>query len=163
LLVGGVAGISWQAARATRGWTQARAETERAEAALGRVEAERRRVHALNVFMTNMLTSADPAVALGSELTVRELLDHTASNLSAELLDQPELAATVRMALANTYIALGEYASAERQSSTMLENCLRDLGGDHPLTADARRTLAQVFVETDRFTEAEALIHAAVP
>lgn len=163
LLVGGVAGISWQAARATRGWTQARAETERAEAALGRVEAERRRVHALNVFMTNMLTSADPAVALGSELTVRELLDHTASNLSAELLDQPELAATVRMALANTYIALGEYASAERQSSTMLENCLRGLGGDHPLTADARRTLAQVFVETDRFTEAEALIHAAVP
>ncbi len=176
LLVGS-AGVSWQAARATRGWTQARAETQRAEtalageaeeraraeAALERAEAERRRVFAVNVFMTNMLTSADPAVAMGNELTVRELLDSTASTLSTQLRDEPEIEATVRMALASTYIALGEYDSAERHAEAMLDLCRERLGENHPLTPDAARTLAMVYNETDRFPQAEELIRAAMP
>lgn len=176
LLVGS-AGVSWQAARATRGWTQARAETQRAEAALAgeaeeraraeaaleRAEAERRRVFAVNVFMTNMLTSADPAVAMGNELTVRELLDSTASTLSTQLRDEPEIEATVRMALANTYIALGEFDSAEHHASAMLDLCRERLGADHALTPDAARTLAMVYNETDRFPQAEELIRGAIP
>ncbi len=163
LLVVGTAGVAWQAAAATRGWNRARAETARAEAALERAESERRRVHAVNVFMTSMLTSADPASALGEELTVRELLDSTARSLSDDLRDEPSIEATVRMALANTYIALAEYESAERQSRAMLETCALAFGDDHPLTADAKRTLAQVFVETDRFAESEALVLDAMP
>lgn len=177
LLVAGTVGVAWQAAVAMRGWEQARLETDRAEAALAgeaeervraegalaRAESERRRVHAVNVFMTNMLTSADPSTAMGEELTVRELLDITGRSLSTELREQPGIEATVRMALSNTYIALGEYASAERQSGLMLEVCLARLGEDDPMTADARRTLAQVYAETDRYAEAEALILAAQP
>jgi tetratricopeptide (TPR) repeat protein/tRNA A-37 threonylcarbamoyl transferase component Bud32 len=176
-LLAGTAGVSWQATRATRGWAQARAQTERAElalageaderaraeAALERAEAERRRVFAVNVFMTNMLTSADPAVAMGTELTVRELLDTTAATLSTQLDNEPEIEATVRMALANTYIALGEYDSAERSARAMLEICREQLGDRHPLTPDAARTLALVFTETDRFAEAEELVRAAMP
>ncbi len=176
-LLAGTAGVSWQATRATRGWAQARAQTERAElalageaderaraeAALERAEAERRRVFAVNVFMTNMLTSADPAVAMGTELTVRELLDTTAATLSTQLRNEPEIEATVRMALANTYIALGEYDSAERSARAMLEICRERLGERHPLTPDAARTLALVFTETDRFAEAEELVRAAMP
>lgn len=176
-LLAGTAGVSWQATRATRGWAQARAETERAEQALAgeaaeraralealdRAEAERRRVFAVNVFMTNMLTSADPAVAMGTELTVRELLDTTAATLSTQLDNEPEIEATVRMALANTYIALGEYDSAERSARAMLRICREQLGERHPLTPDAARTLAMVFTETDRFPEAEELVRSAMP
>lgn len=176
LLIAGSAGVAWQAARATRGWNLARLETQRAETALAgeaeeraraqsaleRAEAERRRVFAVNVFMTNMLTSADPANALGEELTVRELLDSTARSLPDDLREQPEIEATVRMALANTYIALGEYTSAERQAEMMLETSITALGENHPTTADARRTLAQVYTETDRAAEAEPLVLAAI-
>ena len=163
LLVLGTIGVSWQAAVATRGWTRARAETQRAETALAQAESERRRVHAVNVFMTGMLTSADPAYAMGEELTVRELLDQTARTLSTELRHQPEIEATVRMALANTYIALGEYGSAETQADAMLSLTRERLGPSHPLTADAERTLAIVYAETERFAEAEKLVRGAMP
>ncbi|MCC5822750.1 MAG: serine/threonine-protein kinase [Phycisphaerales bacterium] len=163
ILALGAAGTAWQAAVATRGWNQARAETQRAEAALAQAEAERRRVHAVNIFMTDMLTSADPAHAMGEELTVRELLDITARSLSTELRDQPEIEATVRMALANTYIALGEYPSAQEQAMAMMTGARERLGPAHPMTADAERTLAIVYAETERFAEAEALIRDAIP
>lgn len=177
LLVAGTAGVSWQAVVAVRGWDRARAETaraeealageaaqrERAEAALVRAETDQRRVTAVNVFMTNMLTSADPATAMGEELTVRELLDSTARSLSDELRQQPEIEATVRMALANTYIALTEYESAERQAGAMLEACTVSLGPNHSMTTDAQRTLAQVYAETERYAQAQALLDEAIP
>jgi tetratricopeptide (TPR) repeat protein len=177
LLIAGVAGVAWQAAVATRGWRQATLEAERAEAALAReaearrsaesaretAETERRKALAVNVFMTRMLTSADPEIAMGSELTVRELLDNSALTVGVELADSPAIEAIVRMALANSYYALGEFASAETQASAMVELTTEKLGPNDPMTADAMRTLAQVYAETGRFDQAEALVRAAVP
>lgn len=163
LLVGGVAGVAWQATRATRGWRQAELETARAEEALGTAEAQRRKAVAVNTFMTNMLTSADPEIALGNELTVRELLDNSAGTVGFELADQPDIEATVRMALTNTYIALGRFDSAETQASAMLALCREKLGPADPMTADAERTLAQVYAETGRYDQAEELVRGAIP
>lgn len=163
LLIAGVGGVAWQAAAATRGWHRAQLETDRAEAALERVEAERRRVYAVNVFMTDMLTSADPEIALGEELTVRELLDNSARTIAQRSLGEPDIEATVRMALANTYIALGELGSAEQQAEAMLETTRTGLGPTHPMTADAERTLGRIRADTGRFDEAEALVRSAIP
>ncbi len=163
LLAGGVAGVSWQAAAATRGWHQATLETERAEAALERAEAERRRVYAVNVFMTDMLTSADPEIALGAELTVRELLDNSAATIAQSTMGEPDIESTIRLALANTYIALGELGAAREQAEAMLATARDGLGPEHPMTADAERTLGRVMADTGEFDEAEALIRHAIP
>lgn len=163
LLAGGVAGVSWQAAAATRGWHQAELETDRAEAALQRAEAERRRVHAVNVFMTDMLTSADPEIALGEELTVRELLDNSAATIEQSTMGQPDIEATVRLALANTYIALGELDPALKQAEAMLATTTSGLGEQHHLTADAKRTVARILADQGEFDRSERLVREAIP
>jgi tRNA A-37 threonylcarbamoyl transferase component Bud32 len=95
----GVAGVSYQAARATRGWNTARVEQQRAEEALAGAESQRRRAVAINLYVINMLTSADPEQSLGSELTVRELLDSSSVTLDQEFVGQPDINATLRMAM----------------------------------------------------------------
>jgi tetratricopeptide (TPR) repeat protein/tRNA A-37 threonylcarbamoyl transferase component Bud32 len=177
IFVVGSAAVAWQATRATRGWHQAELETRRAEdalvgeaeqraraeAALTRAEEERKKVMAVNVFMTRMLTSVDPEIAMGSELTVRELLDNSARTVGVELSETPPIEAIVRMALANSYYSLGEYASAEEQASAMVDLCRAKLGPTDPMTADAERTLAQVYADTGRLAEAEVLVRSATP
>jgi tetratricopeptide (TPR) repeat protein/predicted Ser/Thr protein kinase len=163
LLAGGVTGVTWQAARATRGWHAAEVETQRAEEALVRAEAERRKAVAVNVFMTDMLTSADPENALGREPTVRELLDSAAAVVESGTIGEPEIESVVRMALANTYISLGLFDAAEVQARAMVAIGEAELGELHTMTADARRTLAQVYAELGRYEEADALLERARP
>ncbi|MBO6739212.1 MAG: serine/threonine protein kinase [Phycisphaerales bacterium] len=160
-IVAGVVGVSWQAARATRGWNAARLETQRAEEALQVAEAQRRRAVAINVYMNNMLMSADPEQSLGSELTVRELLDTSALTLDQEFVDQPDINATLRMAMSNTFLSLGELERARDQAERMLELCIEELGEDAVLTSDAKRTLALVLMDLGQYDRAEELVEQA--
>lgn len=160
-IVAGVVGVSWQAARATRGWNAARLETQRAEEALQVAEAQRRRAVAINVYMNNMLMSADPEQSLGSELTVRELLDTSALTLDQEFVDQPDINATLRMAMSNTFLSLGELERARDQAERMLELCIEELGEDAVLTSDAKRTLALVLMDLGQYGRAEELVEQA--
>lgn len=160
-IVVGVVGVSWQAARATHGWNTARIEQQRAEEALVAAEAQRRRAVAINLYMTNMLTSADPEQSLGSELTVREVLDASSVTLDQEFADQPDINATLRMAMSNTYLNLGEIERAREQAQRMLDVCLDSFGPDDPLTSDAKRTLALVLMELGEYAQAEQLIDEA--
>jgi tetratricopeptide (TPR) repeat protein/predicted Ser/Thr protein kinase len=160
-IVAGVVGVSWQAARATRGWNAARLETRRAEEALQVAEAQRRRAVAINVYMNNMLMSADPEQSLGSELTVRELLDTSALTLDQEFVDQPDINATLRMAMSNTFLSLGELERARDQAERMLELCIEELGEDAVLTSDAKRTLALVLMDLGQYDRAEELVEQA--
>ena len=160
-IAAGVVGVSWQAARATRGWNAARLETQRAEEARVAAEAQRRRAVAINVYMNNMLMSADPEQSLGSELTVRELLDTSALTLDQEFVDQPDINATLRMAMSNTYLSLGEFERARDQAERMLKLCIEELGDDAVLTSDAKRTLALVLMDLGRYNRAEELVEQA--
>ena len=160
-IASGVVGVSWQAARATHGWTTARAEKERAEDALEVAQAQRRRAVAINVYMNNMLTSADPEQSLGSELTVRELLDSSALTLDQEFVDQPDINATLRMAMSNTYLNLGELDRARQQAERMLALCVEEFGDGDGMTSDAKRTLALVLMDMGQYERAEQLIEEA--
>jgi tetratricopeptide (TPR) repeat protein/predicted Ser/Thr protein kinase len=157
-IVAGVIGVSWQAARATKGWNAARDEQLRTMEALEVAEAQRRRAVAINLYIINMLTSADPEQTLGSELTVRDLLDTSARTLDQELQDTPDVNATMRMAMSNTYLSLGELERARLQAQRMLELCVSSFGDADPLTSDAKRTLALVLMEMGEFDQAAALI-----
>ncbi len=157
----GVTGVSWQAARATRGWRQARTEQQRAETALVKADQQRRRAVAINIFMIDMLTSADPESSLGAELTVREVLDTAALTIDREFSDQPDINAGLRMALANTYLGLGEVETARLHAQRMLDVCQQAFGDDDVQTSDAKRTLALVLMEQGRFERANQLLGEA--
>lgn len=160
-IVAGVIGVSWQAARATRGWSKATEETARAEEALAGAEAQRRRAVAINLYLINMLQSADPEQSLGNQLTVRDLLDTSAQTLDQEFLDAPDINATLRMAMSNTYLSLGELERARDQAHRMLALCTESFGREDPLTSDAMRTLAIVHMEMGEIELASSLIEEA--
>ncbi len=145
---GGVAGVSWQAVEATRGWNRA--------------QEEARRVSAINGFFTNMLTSADPEIALGEELTVRELLDTSAATDASELEGQPGVEAVVRLAMANTYRGLGIFDNAVTQAQRAIDASVVAFGEDDPNTADARQSLGTTLTEMGRHDEAERELIAAL-
>jgi tetratricopeptide (TPR) repeat protein len=128
---------------------------------LAGAESQRRRAVAINLYVINMLTSADPEQSLGSELTVRELLDSSSVTLDQEFVGQPDINATLRMAMSNTYLNLGEIERALEQAQRMLDLCLDSFGHDDPLTSDAKRTLALVLMELGEYAQAEQLIDEA--
>ncbi|GAB4549294.1 MAG: hypothetical protein Tsb0013_10430 [Phycisphaerales bacterium] len=147
-IAGGVAGISWQAVEATRGWARATEEASR--------------VRAINDFYTDMLTSADPENALGEELTVRELLDSAARSDARGLEDQPGVEAVVRLAIANTYRSLGALDDAAFQARGAIDASTRAFGPDDPSTADAVQALAVTQVERGEYDDAKELLERTI-
>lgn len=163
LAIAGVTGVAYQAARATTGWRQAELETERTAEALAQATAQQRRATSVNKFMIDMLVSADPEQTLGEQLTVVEMLDNASATLDRELQGFPESAAGVRMALSNTYRSLGRLEDALHHAERMVEICVTDLGEDHPLTSDARRTLALILTDFGRFEDAKVQLDLSAP
>lgn len=161
LAIVGVIAVSYQAARATRGWHLAEQETIRAEDALSQAIVRHRWADSMNRFMIEMLVSADPEHTIGEDLTVVEMLDTASSTLESESTEFPETAAGIRMALANTYKSLGRNEAALHHAQEMVELCRTKLGDAHPLTADARRTLALVLFDYGRYDEANDLLQQA--
>ena len=162
VLIAGVVVASYQAARATRGWATAETEREATLKALLQVQAERERALAVNVFVIDMLGSADPSSTLGEELTVREVLDTAAMTIETDFAEFPNVHASVRMALSNTYLGLGQLDEALLHATEMVRVSTESLGDRDPMTADAKRTLAGVLLEFGRFDEAQILLDEAL-
>src|SRR6185437_5309413 len=72
------------------------------------VENASANVQAVNEFLTDdLLQSADPSIARGEKLTVREALDAAGKTVARKFASQPLSEAAIRYTLALTYDALG--------------------------------------------------------
>jgi tetratricopeptide (TPR) repeat protein len=86
--------------------------------------AERAAVKATQVssFLSGMLAGVGPQVAQGRDTKLlRDILDKTAARVGAELADQPEVEAALRLPLGDTYRQLGEYDAAQKELDRALE------------------------------------------
>ena len=98
----------------TRGFMRASAEAERTKA-----EAERARRTA--EFFQTILLGVDPAVAQGSDTTLfKSVLDDTAARVGVELVDAPQIEATLRDTMTSAYFAISEHAAALEQAQRAL-------------------------------------------
>ena len=113
-LVAGLIGVSMQAQRA---------------------ESARQSATQVTEFLTTMLGSADPA-SLGKDVTVREVLDSAAVRADT-LVGSPDLDAQIRNVIGNTYMALGEFETAEKQFRRALDAHKRRAPGGDQKTAVA--------------------------
>ncbi len=135
-LVAAMAGMTWQARRATR---QARlAAEERDRAGHEAAKAER-----VATFLTDLFEGASPAQALGRDVTAREILDEGARRLGdgGELADQPELRAELLGVLGDVYLKLGWNAEARRLDERALA-LLRESAA--PTSADLASALSEM-------------------
>ena len=112
---------------------------------------------AINGFLTeDVLAAADPAVARGSELTVRQALDAAAANVDRKFKDRPLVEASVRNTLALTYDALGraDLGLPHAERAAALRRKL--LGNDDPETVASVNTLVTLLQSQGKADEAEA-------
>lgn len=77
-----------------------------------RVDGARRSTDEVNRFLTDLLYSADPHIAKGRELTVRELLDAAALRVWSDFADQPEIQASAMLTIGKVYQSLSEFGKA---------------------------------------------------
>ncbi len=118
-------GLTAAAAVATIGVTIAlavllnQAREARAQAEAARVEAETQRAEAeaqtaiatgVNSFLAHDLLGTAALNLLGTDITLRALLDRASDTIVDRFEDQPRVAAAVRDAIANTYVHLDEPA-----------------------------------------------------
>ncbi len=98
------------------------------QAALAASKAEQ--AQAINRFLEEMLTAADPRSGEARNVTAREVLDRAAQRLADGFLDrQPEVEAAVRVTMGNAYRALGDYEMARVQLRAA-ESIRRDAAGE---------------------------------
>jgi serine/threonine protein kinase len=106
----------------------------------------RQRETAVNVLLQQLLNSTDPEGLRGPGYTVRQLLDDFSSVLTnqPQLATQPEVEATVRLAIGWAYYKRGVLSEAEHNLRQAVELRGRALGLAHPDTIEAKDALASL-------------------
>ena len=132
--------------------------------ALGQAQkarAEAAKAVAVNDFLVGLLGAADPTVE-GRDVRVASLLDRAAADLDSVFAGQPDVEATMRMTLGETYYQLGLYDEAEAQYARAL--ALREplLGTRHPDVVRAQTELAFLWVQQDHLGPADSLLTIAL-
>lgn len=114
-------------------------------------------------FMTELLAQAGPAKAMGDDATMmRKILDKTAERIGNELRNQPEVAATLRTVMAETYEEIDEYEKALEQSEEALRLRRSLYRGDDERLAQALMARGSSFESLGRMKEAETDVREAL-
>lgn len=109
-----------------------------------RVEAAR--AHQVTELMVDILSGADPDVAMGETLTVRDALDRGIHRIQESLRDQPEIEAELLSAAGRVYVKLGLFQEAE----PLLARAVALRGPEDVAGIEDLRRLGLARVRTDR-------------
>ena len=123
-----------------------------------RAEAEAAKAQAVNQFMRETLSAANPWGA-GYNVSVVEALDQATKKISSSFAGQPLVEAEVRHTIGNAYNNLGRYDRAKPLLEAAAETRTRLLGRDDPETIESLAALAQLAWRDSRFDEAITRTH----
>jgi serine/threonine-protein kinase len=147
-LVAGLIGTAWQARVAGRERDRALSEANRARA--------------INDFVLNELLEAPmPERALGRALTVSEVLDNASRSVQHAFASQPGTEAAVRMTLARTYQALGNYPASRRHAEAA-RDLLERAGGAASDTLGVGAFLGELAIDEGDYAGAHARLEATL-
>jgi serine/threonine protein kinase/tetratricopeptide (TPR) repeat protein len=147
LLVGGVGGIAWQGRIAL-------AERDRAE-------VEARTAEQVSDFLVELFQSADPELAMGEELTARELVERGTERIG-ELDGEPRVQTRVLATLGRVQEALGNYPRAEPLMRRALEQAEQDPDTPDLLLAELNAVLGDLLNASGQQPEARQRTETAL-
>jgi len=134
-----------------------------------RASRAEREARAVNDFLQNDLLAqasankqAGPGTKPDPDLKVRTALDRAADRIAGKFDRQPEVEASIRGTIGQTYIDLGLYTEASRQLERALELHRRVLGPENPKTLDTMSRLGIAATRRAKYPEAEALLSQAL-
>lgn len=130
------------------------AQAKRVAAERDRATAQAQRAEAINAFMQETFSAADPWQT-GRDISVRETLQEAVRRIDTAFQSQPLLAADVRRTIGMTYLSLGQLNASEPLLRAALETRLQLLGAEHVDVADSLASLAQLYYQRTQFEEAE--------
>jgi eukaryotic-like serine/threonine-protein kinase len=124
---------------------------------------------AVNDFLQNDLlaqasaaTQAGPSAKPDPHLEVRTALDRAAARIGGRFAGQPEVEASIRDTMGQTYEDLGLYPEARKQFERALELHRRALGANSPTTLKMMNNLGRIAMRQGKYQEAEALLSQAL-
>jgi tetratricopeptide (TPR) repeat protein len=139
-------------------------EAVRARAAERRANSEAAAAKAINDFLANdLLAQADAGKQAGPnsnpdpDLKVRTVLDRAAAKIAGKFNQQPEVEASIRETIGETYQSLGVYPEARKQLERALELRRKVLGVEDPQTLRTARYLGVVAMDQGKYAEAESI------
>ena len=135
---------------------EAKAKEQEAQARRSAAESE----GVTKFFQDQVLSATRPDGqdgGLGKDATIRKAVDAAEPKIAAAFRDQPTIEASIRNALGETYLCLGEPALAIRQFERALKLRTTKLGPDHPDTLMNRNDLGAAYRVAGRTVEAIAL------
>lgn len=142
----------------------AQEEAARAQAAEAKADAEAEKAgteadkaHAVSRFLQQMLHAANPQMAQGRDVSVRDVLDAAAERVATELHDQPEVEVHVRTVIGDTYRNLGLYKEAEAQIGAGVDLAREHLGPKNYDTLNLIHSHALICMELHDVDRAERL------
>jgi len=141
---------------------QQRAERLRADAQRARAEREAETAKRTTAFVQEMLGAVDPTRAKGKDVTVREVLDEASQRMETELADQPEVAASIRLTIGNSYESLGLYDDATAHLRAALETRRTVFGNESEEVAVILHDFGMLMLSTANYDSARALFQEAV-
>lgn len=166
-LSAGFAVAIWQATRAIEALriseaSEAQARSDRAEAQRRQAEAERQTAIAKSImgFFREAIRSVDPRT--GSQPTVQQILESTASQLDSVGADAPEVEAELSNFVGVAYAALGLYERSIPYLERALELDRRTHGVDAAEAAVCEMNLADALRASNRLAEAAPLLEHAL-
>lgn len=127
-----------------------------------RAEREMGKATALNTFLQEILSSADPTRSGRQDVTVLQALEDSSRKIDSAFGGQPLLAAAARRTIARTYTSLGRYADAERLLRSALDVEKATLGAEHEEVAESLASLATLFLRQARYEDAEQAARASL-
>jgi serine/threonine protein kinase/tetratricopeptide (TPR) repeat protein len=151
----GIAGTSLALVRAVRAEKLASSEAVRAN-------QEAHTARRTSDFLIGLFEVVDPGEARGNTVTAREILDRGAHRIDTELLEEPEVRASLMDTMGVVYSRLGLYRSALPLLRDALEERRRTLGDEHERVAESRNHLGVTLRLTAEFEPAEQELRAAL-
>lgn len=114
-------------------------------------------------FLQDMLSSIDPATALGRDVSIlRELLEDAARRIDSELKEQPPVAAALHHTIGQTYASLTQYDSAAEHLRAALDTRREQWGDRHADTLASRNAWNALLLDRSMAREAAADAEAAL-
>jgi serine/threonine-protein kinase len=107
-------------------------------------------------FMTGLFRLADPGEAAGNTVTAREILDQGARQIDSQLVEEPEIQATLMATMGNVYLGLGLARDAKPIIEKSLEIKRRVFGTDAAETGDGQYLLGEAEFAVGNYPGAEA-------
>jgi len=130
---------------------------------LVRARLETRKARAVTQFLLETLSEANPEVAQGREVTVRQALDQAARDVEASFGNQPVVEAEVREMIALVYHEIGLYGDAEPHQRSAMELYESEFGSRDPRTIEARGRLSRTLMDAGRHSAAQIEFETLLP